>query len=342
MSTSKTLKIDISEGGNGDMWMRLVSFYAVAKLLPHLKFQLYLPAFMRQLARYCFDDRLTIADNRGECDILFTSLGLKHMLKGIGKGNRYIAPYHRSVILDKGKRTMKDWLNIALHNLGQAAGRIYLPPWEIVKDYQGYMDIIGLEDLQGIDYPTYVHQLEVDYPGHVTKLLSPVMPTSTELTFPEDLDQSIVIFPNGTGRQFIPVWWAIQYLPDAYYAFFIKDVYANDFLKAGLKVVYYYKEPGDIIALSHKASWTISTDSFSSHLLQYSTKRCTITMTELLASRIITPVFQGEVVNAVAPCYPCLHLERNAHPTCMAGYKDCLNWKSELYSQNILLSISYL
>jgi hypothetical protein len=264
------------------------------------------------------------------------------MLAGFREGKSYIAPYHRSVMIDKGKRTLKDRVNIALFNLGQAAGKIHLPPWGIINHYQGYMDIIGLRYLRGIDYPTYLKQMKADYPALLTKLNDKEIPTSPELNMPSDIGGSVVIFPNGTSRQFIPVWWASKYLPDAYYAFFVRDEYANAFIEAGLKVVYYYKEPGDVIALSHAAAWTVSTDSFSSHLLQYSTKRCTITTTEVLASRIISPVYQGDVVDAVAPCHPCLKMERNAHPTCMAGYTDCLNWKSEVYSQNILQSIQTL
>ncbi|SEQ51414.1 hypothetical protein [Neolewinella agarilytica] len=339
MANSKTLRIDISEGGNGDMWMRMASFYAMAKICGEIKFELFVPGFMQNLANYTFNDRLTFLEEKDNCDIRFTSLGLKHMATGIRKGKSYIAPYHRSVITDKGSRTVKDQLNIALHNVGQVLGKIHLPPWEVINDYQGYMDIIGLKVLRGVTYEAYLHQMESDYHEHVEKLRAAAMPTSPELTFPDDIQKSTVVFPNGTSRQFIPVWWAKKHLPEAYYAFFIKDTYATEFQKANLKVVYYYSEPGDIVALSHRSNWTISTDSFSSHLLQYSTERCTITTTEVLASRIITPVYRGKVVDAVAPCHPCLKMERKAHPTCMAGYADCLNWKSEVYSQNILQSI---
>lgn len=335
-----TLRVDISNGGNGDMWMRLASFYAVAALRPALDIRLFVPGFMRGLADYTFGDRLAFETDREACDIQFTSLGLKDMLPGLRRGKSYVAPYHRSVILDRGERTLRDRLNIALHNLGEAAGRIHLPPWDCITDYQGYMDIIGIRALHGIDYATYVEQMQRDYPGHVARLGSDALPTSPELTFPEDIAASTVIFPNGTSRQFIPVWWAREHQPEAYYAFFVKDDYAREFTEAGLRVVYYYREPGDVIALSHAARWTISTDSFSSHLLQYSTERCTITTTEVLASRIIAPVFRGEVVDAVAPCHPCLKMERRAHPTCMAGYTDCLNWKSAVYTQNILHSIA--
>lgn len=339
-NNNSCLRIDISNGGNGDMWMRLVSCYAMAGLLPGLDVGLFVPGFMRGLARHCFGSRLTLVDDPDECTIRFTSLGLRDMLSGFRAGDSFVAPYHRSVIHDRGERTWKDSLNITLHNLGQLAGRIHLPPWECINDYQGYMDIAGIRAFSSVSYPAYLRQLRDDYPGHREQLAEGVVPTSPELKLPADLAESIIVFPNGTSRQFIPDWWATKHLPDAYYAFFHRDDYAEVFLAAGLKVIFYYKEPGDIVALSHAARWTISTDSFSSHLLQFGTERTTITITEVLATRIVAPVFRGKVVQAVAACHPCLKLERKAYRTCMTGHVDCLNWKSDRYTSHILNSIA--
>lgn len=336
----KSLRVDVSNGGNGDMWMRLVSCYAMAELLPSLDIGLFVPGFMRGLARHCFGSRLTLVEDPSECNIQFTSLGLRDMMDGFRAGKSFVAPYHRSVILDRGERTWKDRLNIALHNLGKTAGRIHLPPWECVNDYQGYMDIAGISAFANVSYPAYLTQLRKDYPVHRERLAEGVVPTSPELELPADLADNIVVFPNGTSRQFIPVWWATEHLPEAYYAFFHRDDYAEEFLAAGLKVVYYYKEPGDIVALSHAARWTVSTDSFSSHLLQFGTERTTITITEVLATRIIAPIFKGKIINAVASCHPCLKMERNAHKTCMTGHVDCLNWQNDRYTSNIMNSIA--
>ena len=104
-------------------------------------------------------------------------------------------------------------------------------------------------------------------------------------------------------------------------------------------VVLYYEEPGDIICLSKISKWTISTDSFSSHLLQYSTKNCSITITEVLKSRIVSPVFQGKIIDSLASCHPCLHLDRKNHPKCSSGYTECINWKDKRYTSNLLQSI---
>lgn len=337
---AEQLNIDISSGGNGDIWMRLVSFYAVAKILPQVTYKIYVPPFMQNLAEYTFGDRLQFTSDKTECNYLYTSLGLRSMVDGIKQGKKYVVPYHRAVIFDKGSRTFKDRINIFMFNIASALNVVQLPGWEWIEKYQGYLDIIGIKKIRSVGYQEYVKQLGADSDIIYQRLNNPEMPTSPELEFPEDLGQKVVVFPTGTSRQFVPVWWAKQNMPDAYYAFFVKDKDANAFLEAGLKVVFFYKEPGDIIALSHKAAWTVTTDSFPSHLLQFATTNTTVTITEVRKSRIIAPVFRGKVIDAVAPCHPCLHLERNHFPTCMAGHKECINWKSSVYTQGVLSSIS--
>ena len=168
------------------------------------------------------------------------------------------------------------------------------------------------------------------------------IPVSDELKIPADLENNILFFPNGTGRQFVPVWWAKKNMPDGDFAFFFKDVYATTFMKEGLKVLYFYGEAGDIIELAKHAAWTISTDSFPSHLLQSAISNSTILITELLKSRVISPVYKGKVTDAVVECHPCLHLDRYNHPLCAAGYTECINWKSKEYTNNVKKDIENL
>jgi hypothetical protein len=261
-------------------------------------------------------------------------------VKGISKGKRYISPYQRSVINDKKNKQFKDSINILLFTIADFFGVVQVPSLKWITVYQGYLDVIGIKKLRKISYEQYIAQLQSDYELIYTKLNSNI-PVSSELQFPGDLKEKIVIFPTGTSRQFIPVWWAKENLPDAYYAFFYKDKEADMFKAAGLKIVYFYKEPGDIIALSHCAKWTISTDSFPSHLLQSASNKCSITITEVLRSRIISPVFKGQVIDAQVNCHPCLHLDRKNHPYCAAGYTECLNWKNKVYTENIINSITH-
>lgn len=341
MDNRKKLFVDSTKGGNGDIWMRLVSFYAIAGVLTDLEIHLLIPGFLRELAKHTFEDRLIIADDN-ETDkfkLSYSNLGMRHLLKGISQGKQYISPYQRSVINDRKQKQLKDTINTWLFTIADVLGVVQVPAWKWIKVYQGYLDIIGIKKLRKVNYEQFITQMQADYDLVYNKLNSSLLPISPELKMPPDLKQSTVIFPTGTSRQFIPVWWAQQNLPNAYYAFFFKDPEADKFKTAGLKTVFFYKEPGDIVALSNSAGWTVSTDSFPSHLLQYASNKCSITITEVLRSRIISPVFKGKVIDAEVTCHPCLHLDRKNHPLCAAGYSECQNWKSHVYTTNLVNSI---
>jgi hypothetical protein len=331
--------IDSTKGGNGDHWMRLVSFYAFAKLMPELKFRICVPPFLRGLAEYIFGDRLIIvSDFQGKPDLTYTNLGIKDLIKPILSGYRFISPYQRAVIRDKKKKELKDAVNTLIFDLADHFGLVQVPDSKFITCYQGYLDLIGIKKLRPVSYERYVEQLKADYPLLVEKQKGD-LPTSPELTIPEDLGENILVYPTGTSRQFVPLWWALKFMPDAYYAFFSRDPDLLEFQKAGLKVIPFYKEPGDIIRLAQLAKWTVSTDSFPSHLLQYATEKCTVVLTEVLKSRIVSPVFQGAVVDSLAPCHPCLHMARNIHPHCSAGFTECMNWKNPLYKNDIIDSL---
>lgn len=334
------IEVDSSKGGNGDIWMRLVSFYAFAALLPQYQFAILIPGFFKNLAEYTFGDRLKILTQSDRpLAYTYTSLGIKDLVRDIIKGRRFISPYQRAVIHDKKQKQLKDYVNTAIFNIADGLGVVQVPASVYIEVYQGYLDVIGIKKVRSVDYPRYTAQLKADFEILSSRLAEHV-PISPELQIPADLHENVVIFPTGTSRQFIPVWWAKQHLPDAYYAFFHKDKDREEFIAAGLKVLPFYKEPGDIIKLAQSAKWTITTDSFPSHLLQYAVKNCTVLITEVLKSRIVSPVFQGVVVDAVAPCHPCLHLARAVSPLCAAGYPECINWKSEVYTQNIITAVA--
>lgn len=337
---NKMTTIDSTKGGNGDVWMRLVSFYAFAKLMPELQLRICVPGFLRGLSEFTFGDRLTIvSDFQGKADLTYTNLGIKDLIKPILSGHRFISPYQRAVIRDKKKKELKDVVNTIIFDLADFLGFVQLPDSKYITLYQGYLDVIGIKKLRPVSYEDYLEQLAADYPILVEKQRNE-LPVSPELTIPDDLPEQVLVYPTGTSRQFIPLWWALQYMPDAYYAFFSRDPDLIAFKNAGLKVIPFYKEPGDIIRLAQVAKWTVSTDSFPSHLLQYAVSNCTLVLTEVLKSRIVTPVFKGKVVNSLAPCHPCLHMARSIHPLCSAGYTECLNWKNPQYTNGIIESLA--
>ena len=336
----KKIKIDSSKGGNGDIWMRLVSLYTVAALLNEYSISIIVPPIFKLLSEIVFGDRLTILSGReySRGTLIYTNLGLKDLIKPILKGQKFISPYQLAVIFDKKKKKIKDYINIVLFKIVGYSGRVLVPEKKWIPFYQGYLDVVAIKEIKIIDYQLFEKQLIIDS-ALLLKKLNSRMPISNDLLVPSDFHSSILVFPTGTSRQFIPVWWALKNLPNAYYAFYFKDKDAVEFEKIGLKVVYFYQEPGDIIYLSKNALWTITTDSFPSHLLQYSNSNTTILLTEVLKSRIVSPAFTGIVVDSVAPCYPCLHKARKIHPICDAGFKECLNWNNSIYTHNILKNI---
>jgi hypothetical protein len=336
----KKIFIDSSNGGNGDIWMRLVSFYTIAALLPEFKFCIRVPSFFYTIASHTFKDRIEIVNSpiNNKTFLEYSNLGFKDIILPIIKGKRFISPYHRSVIYDRKEKKIKDIFNIVLFTILDWFALVQVPNYKCITLYQGYLDIIGIKTISNINYEKYVYQLKEDSTILLEKL-NHHLPISPDLILPHDLKESILIFPTGTSRQFIPVWWAYKNLPDAYYCFFIKDEYAKEFQNLGLKTIYFHQEPGDIIYLSQNAKWTISTDSFPSHLIQYSNYQSTIVLTEVLKSRIISPAYRGKVVDSEASCHPCLHLARKTSPKCSAGYSECLNWTNLKYCNNILNSL---
>lgn len=337
MNKSKPLHIDASTGGRGDIWMRLLGFYAVAGLKPELDVHILVPEFLRPLAKVTYGDRLTIADGKTpQMKYSYSTLGIKDLIPGILKGEKYIEPFHKNVIEDKKDKKFKDTINLALFDVLDALGIVHVAPANISKTYHGYLEVASIKWLRHISWESFAEQVNKDFPI-IYERLNGDIPLSPELKIPDDIQQNVVVFPNGTSRQFVPVQWAKTHLPDAYYAFFHKDNEVQIFTDAGLKVIPYYKEPGDIIAIAKNAKWNVTTDSFPSHLLQTANKNCTVCITEVSLGRVISPSFKGPVVDSQVPCHPCVHLTRRV--PCAAGYMECLNWSNASYTQQIINSI---
>ncbi|MCC6817477.1 MAG: hypothetical protein IT245_01115, partial [Bacteroidia bacterium] len=315
---------------------RLLGFYTVAGLKPELDIHILIPEFLRPLARITWGDRLTIADSKTpEMKYSYSTLGFKDLIPGILKGEKYIEPFQKNVIQDKKKKQLKDYINLFIFDTLDFFSLVNVPPAAISKTYHGYLEIVAIKSLRNISWETYSVQANKDFP-EIFKRLNGNIPLSPELVIPDDVKDNIVVFPNGTSRQFVPVDWAKANLPNAYYALFHKDAEVKLFTDAGLKVIPYYKEPGDIIAIAKNAKWNVSTDSFPSHLLQTANERTTVCITEVNMSRVISPAFKGKVVDSEVPCHPCVHLTRNV--PCAAGYMECLNWKNPAYTLNIVNS----
>lgn len=331
---NRSITLDLRVGGLGDNWMRLVGFYVAAALHPDCVIQLILPEKLRRVAQHTFGDRLEILSELGtEKVIVYAVLGIRDLLPDAVRGRHFASPYGRVVINDWNRWTLKDRLNSVALSFCDKIGWVYSPPWESLAHYQGYSEVVTLPVFRKLTIEQFEEQLLKD--SSVIKEKLQTAPVSAEFILPEGLASRVVVFPSGTGYQFIPMKWALRHLPDAVYAFFHRDPELELWRAAGLMVVPFYTEPGDMLMLARSASAAASTDSFPSHFLQYGAPRFVAMLTELPRHRIISPAFSGAVIESVAPCHPCPHLERRGFPICKAGHSACLNWESEIYTRRI-------
>lgn len=331
------LYVDSTVGGNGDLWMRLVGFYSMAALKPDIRIHLLIPKFIRTLTDPVFGDRLVFEDAKTpDMKLTYTGLGLRSLIPGILKGERYIAPFQRAIVAERKKKSLTDPLNMLLFEIADKLGFVHLPSKQTGLSFHGYMETAGIKAFRDISFDAFSVQVNKDWPL-IYERLNGEIPLSPELKVPDDMNENIVFFANGRSRQFAPLWWAKENFPDAYYAFFHLEPDYELFKQNGMKVIPYYKEAGDIIAIAKHAKWVVCTDSFPSHVIQSANPRATILITEVIPARVISPAFKGKVVDNEAPCHPCLHSFRDL--PCDAGYFECLNWKIEKYTSNIKKSV---
>lgn len=330
--------IDIRQGGLGDIWMRLVSLYVAAGVNPGSDILVVLPAKLFNAASCAFSDRLRLTTNDEPSAIAFTVRGLRDVLPSALLGRRYASPYGRVVIRDWNIYSLKDRINSLGLTISDVLGLVYSPPWRSLDKYQGFSEIASLPSFRSLLAENFYSRMISDSVCIYSRLQK--APISAKLKLPSNLSGEILVFPSGTGHQFMPLDWAVTNLPNATYAFFYKDKELPKWQSSGLKTVVFYEEPGDLLALSNMARVTLSTDSFPSHFLQSCASNLVVLLAELPRERVVSPSFSGVVVEAVAPCHPCPHLERYGSPQCKAGHNTCLNWRSPDYTNSILAAIS--
>ena len=335
------LNLDLRVGGHGDNWMRLASLYSAAVLRPQFTLSCLVPPMLRPLAQGIFSDRILLPTELPDKGLAYENKGLRALLPRAFRGERFIVPYHRVMTRDWNTGSLKDAVNVRLFSFFDALGWTQLPPWPALDVYQGYLEVVSIAALRDIAWPEYLAQAEKDFPQIVARM-GETVPVSPELTFPADIGSAVAVFPSGTSHQFMPLSWARRHLPDAYYCFFHRDPEQEAFRAAGLRILNFFREPGDIVEIARRARWTVTTCSLPSHLLQFSTEKVTVALIQFPRSRIVSPFFRGAVVEPGAPCAPCPHLERKGFPLCKAGYSECMSWGSHVYTSRLLASIPKL
>lgn len=327
------LAVDLRVGGFGDVWMRLVGFYAMAALRENFAFSLTIPSSLESLGIHAFGDRLKISTTDDSADVTYSVRGLRDLLPRALGGQKFAAPYGRAVIKTWNRWTPRDRINAFLYGAADSCGLVFSPPWDSLSDYQGFSETILLPQLRNVSAEEFRAQLVADHVVISRRVAAFAVQFANNV--PRKITDSVLVFPTGTGRQFIPLDWARKNLPEAVFAIHEGDPELGEWQSSGLQTAI-YSSPGEIAAMGVAARVAVTTDSFPSHILQYSGARVVVLITGTERSRVVSPGFKGEVVDAVAPCHPCPHLERRGFPKCKAGFQVCLNWDSPEYTGEVL------
>jgi len=313
--------------------MRLVAFHAVNALRSDMVFNIVLPEALEQISRFAFGSRLRISSKRRSDTIVYSVRGMRELLPLSLCGQKFAAPYGRVVIKNWSRWNFRDRVNCFLFWLADLIGLVYSPPWESLMGYQGYSEVLLIPQLRDICSAEFHAQVSADYDLITDRVVAFSQKFGGRTT--EISADTVLVFPTGTGRQFVPVNWAQKNLPEAVFAIHERDAELGRWQSSGLKTIT-YSTPGEIAAMGGAAAMTITTDSFPSHILQYSGGNILVLITGTERSRVVSPGFKGQVVDAVAPCHPCPHLERQAFPKCKEGFRACLNWESPEYTEKIM------
>lgn len=315
--------------------MRCAAFYSAAQLKGLSQVELIVPQKTLPFLSHVFGDRLGFTASAKTADIAFSNRGIRDLISLCVSGKRFVSPYARAVIRDKRAKGLKPILNSIALSLTDLVGWIRVPPHCAIDEYQGYLELVGLRQFRDLKLEAYYGQAAKDFNEIRSRCLHEDLPISESFALPTGIGHSTLVFPSGTSRTFIPARWSKKHLPNAMFAFFEGDSDRLEYEKLGLKTVFFFREPGDIIELARHAKTVIATDSFCSHLIQFAIPSATILLTELSRQRIVSPSFEGKVVESVAPCHPCLKMARGVCSTCQAGFEECLNWSDASYASNL-------
>ena len=325
--------IDSRIGGLGDVWMRLLALYTLSRMTDRRHAILINPALL-PLARTLFGERIEIG-HEGKGDVIYTHLGLRHLLGGMARGNRYILPFYWLMRRHRKTTTTKHRLNDAAI-LGVAKiGLIRLTDPAKVADYAGYMELSILPPFAGILFTDFSREASQDLPElqlRLKNLMSVFTPR----------DAGLVVYPSGTAHQVMPPAWARQHLPGARFVFHHDDPYAKDYEALGLRVEK-FGTPEEMLQTGLGARRILCTDSFPSHLWQVYATNVHLLMTQQIRSHVVHPGFPAnQVLVSRATCCPCLNRTRGPDNTpCDIGHATCLTWQNSDYAsafQKIVLS----
>jgi hypothetical protein len=330
LTETKTLSLDSTVGGMGDIWMRLTALYSIAALAPDLKIQLRVPGSLLRVARQVWPDRLYITSDELPDAIEITHLGLRHLAPRLIFGRHYLSPFHQILTADRRHPSLKHRLNDMFIRAAQIGGNFHVPTAASVNCYQGYHECSGIGELSEIAYEGFLQQARRDFFLTRARMQSLWAPSSRPAW-------RLIVLPSGTGHQIMPWDWALANLPDATYVFFERDAYKVEFKERGLRMVE-FDSVESLIALASKARFALVTDSFPSHPLQAYAAATVVALSQQPRSRIVHPAFDGPVIDSRAPCCPCANRARGVG-RCDAGFDICTTWSKRDYTRDLLAAV---
>jgi hypothetical protein len=329
----RTLTLDSTVGGMGDIWMRLTALYSLAALRPELAIRVRIPNSVLAVARIVWPDRFTITDQKLPGAIQITHLGLRHLWQRMCTGEKFLAPFFQIQQADRKKTKLKHFINTFLIHSVRATPALYLPTRQTVSHYQGFHEFSALPEFSDLTNEDFRQQAALDF-----------LPTRQRLRKlrPKAMHPkwNVIVFPSGTAHQVMPPTWAKEHLPEAIYAFFYQDYFLTDFKRLSLETVT-FNSVESLLKMASFAEKLVVTDSFPSHPTQAYTADTVVALSQQPRSRIVHPCFDGVVVDSQANCCPCANRARGArgYSRCEAGKDFCVTWSHPAYTQTLLASI---
>lgn len=326
----KSLAIDSRIGGLGDIWMRLMALYTLTRVAGLDRVELAVKGSLVHIARAAFFDRLEVVADPSPHAVVLTHLGLRHTLGEMARGRRFVYPFFRLNELDRKERTFKSRLNAVLIELVARTGAVRLPRGDRLMEYQGYMEMTALPAFAEIEPAAFATQGAVDLPV-VRERMQRAIPLRPEVP--------LMVFPSGSAHQGIPVPWARQYLPNALFVFFDADDFKAEYDAAGLRTET-FRSVEDLLSQAARAQRLLTSESFTSHILQSYRADAVIALTQGSGSRLLFPGFDGLAVPSEAPCCPCRSLARGIQPLCDMGHLFCVTWNHPRFIERLCHAIA--
>jgi hypothetical protein len=304
----------------------------LSRIRPRERHVVYPPGVLVPLSRRLFEGFFDVAEG-GPAEIVISHLGLRHLLPGMLRGQKYYSPFYWILRETRSKLTVKDKINDLGFLVATATTLLSRSSRQYVHEYQGFMEMQGLRPFRDVAVEEYLSEAQKDFDVIHSRAL--------ETFGSEGSRHRTVVFPSGSAHQIMPPQLAAKVLSHADFAFHEKDDFAKEFEEAGVGVVR-FSSAEQICELIASASTVFCTDSFPSHLAQMWKEKALLLMTQRKAAMVVHPSFPRlRVIESRAECHPCRNLARIVPDhRCQAGRLFCATWEHPAYMAKLMKEAS--